>query len=587
MGLLSRSSSSSDDLEKRPKFTKRDSQLSIHTQDYALGIRKSNPYSNIDDLTPTALAEGHQLKKDLKTRHITMIAIGGALGTGLLIGTTSALATAGPASILIAYSIVGLVVYFVMCCLGEMASFIPLPEGFAGYATRYCDEALGFGVGIAYLCKYLIIAPNQLVAGSLVMQYWLSPAKVNPGVWIAIILVIVILINLFGVKFFGEFEFWLSSLKVITVLGLIILLLCIMLGGSPTHDRIGFRYWQDPGAFAPYKKIDNKPLAKFVSFWSVMVTAVFAYLGTELVGITFGEAQNPRHTIKKAIRLTFYRILIFYICSVFLIGCCVAYNDPQLLAAKKSTATASASPFVVAIKNANIDGLPHVINACILIFIFSATNSDLYIATRNLYGLSANGMLPKIFSKTNKNGVPIYSLAFAASFCLLAFMACSSSSKEVFNYFVKVVSILGLLTWISILVTYLYFLKAVKAQGYNRKRDFVYYAPLQPYGAWIALFICCLIAITKNFTVFIHGFEYKSFITGYIGIPIYLIAIFGWKIIKKTKTVKPEEADLVTYKDVIDAETEEFERLEAEKVAERNGKKDASWWYDHSIGYVF
>ncbi|GME79901.1 unnamed protein product [Ambrosiozyma monospora] len=490
------------------------------------------------------MAEGHQLKKDLQSRHITMIAIGGALGTGLLIGTTSALSNGGPAT-------------------------------------------LGFGVGIAYLCKYLIVSPNQLVAGALVMQYWVSPATVNPGVWVAIILVIVILINLFGVKFFGEFEFWLSSLKVITVLGLIILLLCIMLGGSPTHDRIGFRYWQEPGAFAAYSGIDNRPLGKFVSFWSVMVTAVFAYSGTELVGITFGEAQNPRYTIKKAIKLTFYRIVLFYICSVFLIGCCVAYNDPQLLAAKKSTATASASPFVVAIKNANIEGLPHVINACILIFIFSATNSDLYIATRNLYGLSANGMLPKIFSKTNKNGVPIYSLGVASLFCCLAFMVCSSSSRKIFTHFVNVVAILGLLTWISILVTYLHFLKAIKAQGYDRKRDFVYYAPLQPYGAWISLGFCCLIAIIKNFTAFIHGFDYKSFITGYIGIPIYLIAIVSWKVIKKTKRVKPEEADLVTYKDVIDAETEEYERSQREKEMARGGKKDAGWWYDHTLGYVF
>ncbi|KAG7885763.1 hypothetical protein KL938_000795 [Ogataea parapolymorpha] len=557
--------------------------ISVHTRDYALEMQKS-PFGAGTE--PLALEDGHQLKKDLKSRHITMIAIGGALGTGLLIGTSSSLANAGPGSVLISYSLVGLVVYFVMCALGEMASFIPLPEGFAGYAKRYCDEALGFAVGISYLCKYLIVSPNQMVAGSLVMQYWVSADRVNPGVWVAILMVVVISINYFGVKFFGEFEFWLSSLKVLTVLGLILLLLCIMLGGSPTHDRIGFRYWHNPGSFAPYSGVEDQGTAKFVAFWSVLVTAVFAYLGTELVGITFGEARNPRYTIKKAIRLTFYRIIIFYVLSVFLLGCCVAYNDPQLMTAKKASTSASASPFVVAIRNADISGLPHLINACVLLFIFSATNSDLYIATRNVYALSANGMFPEIFSRTNKRGVPVYALIFASLFCLLAFMVCSSSSSKIFNYFVNVVSIFGLITWISILVTYIYFCRAVKAQGYDRKK-FIYYAPLQPYGTWFSLFFCCLISITKSFTVFIGGFDYKTFITSYIGIPVFLIALFGYKIIKKTKTVKPEEADLVTYKDVIDLETEEFERLEEERKVARGGKKDLSWFYDHTVGYVF
>ncbi|GMM37449.1 Dip5 protein [Saccharomycopsis crataegensis] len=559
------------------KIPAKDSILPVHTQEYDLAVSRS---------TPMAMTEGHRLKKDLQSRHITMIAIGGAVGTGLLIGTASSISTAGGGATFVAYSIVGIVVFFVMAALGEMASFIPLPDGFPGYSSRYVDPAMGFAVGYSYLCKYLIVTPNQLVAGSLVMQYWVSPEKVNPGVWIAILLVVVLLVNYFGVKFFGEFEFWLSSIKVVTILGLIILLFIIMLGGGPSHDRLGFRYWTDPGAFKPYKHIEPPSKGKFVAFWAVFVYAVFAYLGTELVGVTFGEARNPRHSIKKAIKLTFYRILVFYCASCFLLACCVAYNDPLLLSAKGTSA--AASPFVIAIKNAKISVLPHVVNACILIFIFSASNSDLYIATRTLYGLSANGKAPKIFSRTNKNGVPVYSLAFAGLFCCLAFMTCSSSSKTVFNYFVNVVSIFGLLTWISILVTYIFFTRAVKAQGYVRTRDFVYYAPLQPYGTYFSLFMCCMIAIIKNFTVFIGGFDYKSFVTGYIGIPVYFICFIGYKIIKKSKFIKPEEADLFTYKDVIDAEEKECLREEEEMAKLKiNGKKDWQWFYDKFIGWLF
>lgn len=549
-------------------------------QDYELSFENSSSNEN----NHLAFQEGRKLKKDLKSRHITMIAIGGALGTGLVIGTSNALYTAGPGSVLICYSLVGGIVYFVMSALGEMASFIPLPEGFAGYASRYCDDSLGFAVGICYLCKYLIVAPNQLVASAMVMQFWVSGDKVNPGVWVAIFGVTCVCLNFLGVKFFGEFEFWLSSLKVLTILGLIILMLVIMLGGGPTHDRLGFRYWTNPGAFAPYHGIENQSLAKFVAFWSVMVNAVFAYLGTELVAITFSEAKNPRKSIKKAIKLTFYRILFFYVLSVFLLGCCVAYNNPELVAAQTAKSGANASAFVVAISNAKINGLDHLINACILIFIISAFNSDLYIGTRNAYGLAANGQFPKIFTKTNKQGVPYIALIFCACFSCLAFMVCSSESNKVFNYFVNVVSIFGLLTWISILITYIFFHRAIISQGYDRN-TLTYKSPFQPYGSYFALFMCILVSLTKNFTVFINGFNYKSFITGYIGIPVYLIAYFGHKFFKKTKIIKPEEADLVTYKDAVDDEEQMYLKLEANQP--QLTFRDPKWWYENTLGVFF
>lgn len=532
--------------------------------------------------------EGHRLHRDLKARHITMIAIGGALGTGLIIGSGSALATAGPASIFIAYGFVGIIVYMVMCALGEMATWIPMADGFSGYASRFVDPALGFAVGWTYYLKYIIVTPNQLTAGALVIQYWIPREQVNPGVWITVILAIVILINLIGVKFFGEIEFWLSTIKIITIIGLIILTLVIALGGGPDHDRRGFRYWHDPGAFREYTKhgvtIEGAK-GRFVSWAAVLVTAVFAYLGTELVGVTVGEAQNPRRNIPRAIRLTFYRIMIFYVLSVFLLGMCVPYNDERLAFATKTSTSANASPFVVAILNAGIKVLPQIINAAILLFILSASNSDLYIATRTLYGMSINGKAPKIFSKTNRMGVPYYALALSSLFCALAYLNCSSSSSTVFNYFVNVVSITGLLTWISILVTHLFFMKALSAQGISRN-DLVYKAPFQPYGSWISLGFCCLIALIKNFTAFVIDFDKTSFITGYIGIPFYLIMLFGYKIIMKTKRVLPHEADLYTLKDVVDREEELF--LEAQ-ARERELNPPGRWGklYENTIGLLF
>lgn len=563
-----------------------DMEKNVMTQEY------TTPSENYYDDTNKDLREsepGHELHRDLKARHITMIAIGGALGTGLIIGSGSALATAGPASIFIAYAFVGLIVYMVMCALGEMATWIPLPDGFSGYASRFCDPALGFAVGWTYFFKYIIVTPNQLTAGALVIQYWLPREKVNPGVWITVILVIIVFINFVGVKFFGEFEFWLSSIKIITVIGLIFLTLIIALGGGPDHDRRGFRYWKNPGAFKEYSKGGHTisgAEGRFVAWAAVLVTAVFAYLGTELVGVTVGEAQNPRRNIPRAIKLTFYRIMIFYVVSVFFLGMCVSYNDDKLVFASKASTSASASPFVVAIENAGIKVLPQIINAAILLFIFSASNSDLYIATRTLYGLSVNGKAPKIFSRTNKAGVPYVALIFSSLFCGLAYLNVASSSAKVFGYFVNVVSILGLLTWICILVTHIYFMRAVKAQGLDRDRDLVYRAPFQPYGSYICLGFCIIIALIKNFTAFVFEFDHVSFITGYIGIPVFLVLLFGYKIIMKTKTWKPTEVDLYSLKDVIDREEAAFLANQA-REREINPPSKIGKIYENTIGLLF
>ena len=534
--------------------------------------------------------DGTRLKKELKARHISMIAIGGSLGTGLLIGTGTALRTAGPVAILISYSFVGILVFFTMSCLGEMATYIPL-DGFTSYATRYCDPALGFAVGYSYLFKYFIITPNQLTAAALVIQYWVDRDTVNPGVWITIFLVVIVAINTVGVRYFGEFEFWLSSFKIIIMLGVIIFLLVIMLGGGPDHDRLGFRYWKHPGAFKSYSSSHVKiegGLGKFVSFVAVFVYALFAYLGIELTGIVAAEAENPRRNIPRAIKLTMYRIIVFYIVTIFLLGLCVPYNDERLLAAAKATTSASASPFVVAIQNSGVKVLPDIFNVCVLIFVFSACNSDLYVGTRSLYSLAIDGKAPKILATTNKWGIPYYSMGVCVLFCLLSYMNVSSGSAEVFVYFVNVVSIFGIMSWISILITYIYFDRAVKAQHVDRSK-FAYVAPWQPYGAYFSLFFCCLIALIKNFTVFLGDtFDYKTFITGYIGLPVFFFCYFGYKFYYKTKIIKPLEVDLYTYKEALDRDEELWKIREAEnKEALKNSKRSFQWFYEAYLGKIF
>ncbi|PLB39501.1 dicarboxylic amino acid permease agtA [Aspergillus candidus] len=535
-----------------------------------------------------ASEQDSELHRALKARHITMIAIGGAIGTGLLIGTGEALAKAGPAAILISYSFVGFIVYLVMCGLGEMASWLPLPSGFTGYAIRFCDPALGFAMGWTYWFKYIIITPNQLTAGAMVIQYWIDADRVNPGVWITVFLVLIIAINYFGVSFFGEFEFWLSSFKIVVICGLILLSFILMLGGGPDHDRKGFRYWKEPGAFNTYIQHENKAAGRFYAFWATMVSATFAYLGTELVGVTVGEAQNPRRTIPRAIKLTFYRIVFFYVISVLLVGTLVPYDSKDLAFAKEQNTGASASPFVVAIKLAGIPALPHILNACILVFVFSAANSDLYIATRTIYGLAKEGKAPRILARTDRRGVPVYALILCALFACLAYMNVSSDSKEVFGYFVDLVTIFGLLTWISLLVTHIYFVRARKAQQVPES-DLAYKAPFGIAGSYGALAFCILISFTKSYDCFTRNedwgtFDYKTFITAYLGIPLYLILIFGYKIATRCKGVIPHEADLWTGKDIIDREEAEYLARKAEHE-EQHG--NASWFYRVFVSWLF
>jgi amino acid transporter len=398
-----------------------------------------------------------------------------------------------------------------MTALGEMASWIPHASGFAGYATRFCDPALGFALGWTYWCKYIITTPNQLTATALILSEWKSREEVNPGVWIAIFLVAICCINYFGIKFFGELEFWLSSIKVITIVSIASKqhvwskLLAVGAGPGPAT---GFKYYHNPGAFKPY--ITTGAAGKFYGFWSSLVNAVFAYLGTELIGVTVGEAQNPRKTIPRAIKLTFYRILFFYCLSVFFLGMLVPYNSTG----------SSASPFVVAIKLAGIKYLPQILNACILLFTFSASNSDLYIASRTLYGLAVEGHAPRIFRWTDKRGVPVPALALSALFCCTAFMNAADDGKTVFGYFVNLTTIFGLLSWISLLVSHIWFVRARNAQGIT-KDQMAYTAPFGLTGSYVALFFCVLIALTKNFNVFTKSksygsFDYKNFITAYL-----------------------------------------------------------------------
>ncbi|TFK42627.1 dicarbixylic amino acid permease [Crucibulum laeve] len=508
------------------------------------------------------------LHRGLKARQISMIALGGAVGTGLIIGSGTALTRGGPLGIFLGYAFVGFVCYLVMVSLGEMAAYLPHKKGFAGYAARFVDPALGFALGWNYLLKYLIVTPNNINAAGVVIRYWTQ--SVHIAIWMASVFTV----NLLGVRVFGELEFWFSSIKVVALVGLLLMGIIIDLGGNPKHDRIGFRYWKAPdGPMGKYllDQVHNESLSIFLGFWATLTNALFAYMGTELIGVTVGEAENPRRNIPIAIRRTFFRILVFYVGGVFVIGLIVPSTNNTLFVATKAKTGAAASPFVVATTLVGIKVLNHIINAAILIFVMSAANSDLYIGSRTLYGLAVEGKAPAIFKRVNRMGVPYPSLILCTAFCGLVFLNVSSSSAKVFGWFVNLVSTFGALTWMSISYSHICFMKALKAQGRSRD-DLPYKAPFQPWGSWFALVTTVIITLFKGFDAFIP-WRADNFVTNYVAVPIYFILWASYKFFMKTKVIPSEEVDLVTGLRAIDEEEERYLADEAAKGPQSRLKK--------------
>lgn len=496
-----------------------------------------------------ALGVGHgTLKRQLKNRHIAMISIGGVIGTGLFLGTANALRNGGPVGLILGYAAVGTICYSVMISLGEMVAYLPIPGGHIRLAERFVDPAFSFAMGWNYWYNWTIVLPAELSAAAILINYWNK--TVNNAAWISMCLVVVITINMLGAGAYGEAEFVFASIKVITITALIILGIILDLGGGPSHDRLGFRYWKNPGPFVDYAGIKGSK-GHFLGWWAVMTQAAFSYIGTEIVAIAAGEAKNPRRNLPKAIKRVYIRILVFYIGGTTVISVLVPSNDPRL---KLGSGNASASPFVIAIQNAGIKGLPSVINAALLTSAWSAASSDLYTSSRALYGLSLVGNAPKVFSKTLSNGLPFVSIIFCSLFSTLAFMGISKGAGRVFNWFANMTAVAGLITWFGICFTYIRFYKGLKAQGYDRSK-LPFTSKLQPFAAYYGAFFCLLICFFSGWSVFLKGnWATDQFVTNYLPLLLFPLLYFGAKIVTKAKMKSPEEMDFVTNIHEIEAE---------------------------------
>lgn len=486
------------------------------------------------------------LSQELRPWVVSLLTLGSAVGTGLIIGSGSALVKGGPISIFIAYLFTGSLLCVVIFSLSEMASFSPMDKGFSGYLNKYVDPAFGFAAGWNYFLKYAIVLSANLSAFGLVIEYWRP--DVNVGVWVTVLYASVFCANLLAVEYFGKIEAWLTVFKLLVLIIVYIVCLVITCGGAPNHTTIGFRYWRENGTL-PYLIGGNA--GKFLGWWACVVQSIFGFMGSEMVGIVYGETANPKKTIPKSSLNVLFRIGFLYIFGVFILGLTISPLNSRLVQAHSTDA--NASPFVIAISSSGIKVLPGFVNAALLVFIISSANTDIYICSRQLYGLAKDRAAPKVFLFTNKSKVPLVGCIVGSLLGLLAYMSTNKATATVFNYMTSTVSVFGVLNWFYILIAYINYDRAIKKQGINFD-EIPFRMWFQPYAAYMALFFVVIITFFNGYNAFIIQFHYKNFITSYIGIFANILMVIGYKVYFKTKFVQPSE--------IIFEKREEFEREE-------------------------
>ncbi|KAK1765321.1 putative amino-acid permease PB1C11.02 [Phialemonium atrogriseum] len=518
-------------------------------------------YGDVDG--PPSEARGHEglghpiqsdlLNRALSARQVQMIAIGGTIGTGLFLGTGRSLATGGPASILIAYIIVGAIVFVTMLSLGEMAAFIPVAGSFCTFAGRFVDDAFGFALTWNYWFNDAVSTAADLVALQLILQYWTDNF---PGWALSLIFWVVLIgINIITVRAYGEVEYWLSLLKVITIIVFIIMGIAVNCGGNIDHHYIGGENWRLPGA--PF--VDG-----IGGFASVFVTASFAYGGTESIAITAGETKNPAKNIPRVVKNVFWRILLFYVISIIIIGLNVPYNYPNLDA--KETRT---SPFTIVFQMTGAHAAGSVINAVILTSVLSAGNHALFAGTRLLYTLGVEGHAPSFFSKLNRNQVPWVAVLFTGFVSGLCFGASFIGAGQLWTWLQNIVGVSNQLSWIAIGITSLRFRAALELQGKTHLLPFRNWT--YPVGPYLCVILNCVLVLIQGWSCFSPTFDGVSFVSFYIELPVMLVMYLGWKLVKKTKIVGLAEMDLDTDTYVVGQEKDE------EKGWKRKAKDALVW----------
>ncbi|KAK7741814.1 General amino acid permease [Cytospora paraplurivora] len=494
------------------------------------------------------------VKRGLKTRHLSMMALAGIIGPGLLVGAGGALASGGPASLLIGFGVIGIIAFSIMQTLGELTTLYPSGGAFTALADRFVDKAFGVAVGWNYFIIWVAVLANEYNTICSILVFWSD--KVPLWGYFLILWFAFLGFQLLGIETFGEAEFWLALLKLAGLFAFFIFSIVYASGGIHGTPAIGFRYWHDPGAFAGNG---------FRGVATVFVFCSTFYAGCESIAVAATETKNPRVAVPQAIRQVFWRIIFIYMGSAFFFGLtCPADSDGLVSASSK----ALRSPMTIAIQNAGWEAGVHLINAFILVTCLSAVNSSVFIGSRTLLFMGQDGKAPRVLGRTNSRGVPVPAIILTNLCGALSMMNVSTGAGAAYTYIVNLSGVSTFLVWGSISFIHIRFRSAWKAQGYT-EADLPFKSLWYPWNAYFGLAANAFLALVQGWTTF-SPFDAGNFVDAYILLPLFPIIYFVYKFVFKTRYRRDLEIDLQSGR--------RRDLDEVRELAEGELADDQPWW---------
>lgn len=434
------------------------------------------------------------LHKKLSAKQMGMIAIGGAIGTGLFMGSKFAISFAGPA-VIVSYAIGGLIAFAIMACLAEMTVQHPTSGSFGAYAEHYVSPLAGFLVRYCYWACIVLAVGTEITAVADYMKLWFP--HVGSWVWIAFFSLTLLVVNAYSVKAFGLVEYWFSTIKVFAIIVFILLAIGILTQSHGGTAQVVSNLTEH-GGFFPHG---------FSGVWIGVIISIFSYLSIEMIAVAAGEAKDPERAVKKAFKSTAIRLILFYLLSLFLIVALVPWTT--LIGADAT------SPFVMVMKIVGIPYADSILNFIVIVAALSAMNSMLYISTRMLFSLSRAGDAPKLFGRISHNGVPINALLLSAVGIGVASIIYTINPNSAFPIMIALSMFGALFTWGSIFATHMFFRRNMARKGEQLK----FKVPASQLISLLGLIAILSITITTWFTN-----EFKS--TLQFGVPLVVVLTF-------------------------------------------------------------
>ena len=443
------------------------------------------------------------LKRAMSTRHLVMISLGGAIGTGLFLGSGEVIAQTGPVGAILAYLLGGIIAYMVMLCLGELAVHMPESGSFGAYAKRYIGPGTGYTITWLYWLTWSVTLGTEFTAAALLMQEWFPDSSM--WMWTLVFGALVFTLNMISTRWFAESEFWLALIKVITVVVFIVLGLMAIFGlvsyqgfeSAPLFSNLTAQGWFPQGLFP---------------IFATMLIVNFAFSGTELIGVAAGETENPTKNVPKAINTAIWRLLIFFVGTIIVISALL----PHQMAGLDANGVSS-SPFVTVFNHIGIPYAEDIIRFVIITALLSAANSGLFAASRMMWSLSYKKMLPEVFSRLNRRGVPYVAIIVTMFGALPGLLSEKFAPETIFKNLLGIAAFTMVVVWMSICLSQFNFRRQWYKDGHSAK-ELGFAAPLFPIVPILGFVFCFITGISMVFD--------PEMLPGFIGCMIFIACCY-------------------------------------------------------------